>query len=81
MSVQRSPAPSRRAANLSINTALLKEAKAFDINLSRAAENGIAGAIADAKAALWLKQNKEALESSNAFAEASGLPLARHRQF
>lgn len=29
----------------------------------------------------WLKENAEALASSNSFVEANGVPLARHRQF
>lgn len=29
----------------------------------------------------WLKENAKALASSNAYVKASGLPLARHRQF
>jgi len=29
----------------------------------------------------WLKENARALASSNAYVEANGLPLARHRQF
>ena len=29
----------------------------------------------------WLRDNAIALESSNAYIEANGLPLARHRQF
>jgi hypothetical protein len=34
-----------------------------------------------ASAKRWLADNAEALASSNLFVEASGLPLARHRQF
>jgi antitoxin CcdA len=29
----------------------------------------------------WLDRNREALESSNAYVEAHGLPLERHRLF
>lgn len=32
-------------------------------------------------AAGWLAQNREALESSNAYGEKYGLPLARYRLF
>jgi antitoxin CcdA len=38
-------------------------------------------AVAEKRAELWLAANREALESSNAYVEAHGLPLARHRQF
>lgn len=29
----------------------------------------------------WLAENRQVLESSNAFVEAHGLPLARYRNF
>ncbi|CAN7551929.1 MULTISPECIES: type II toxin-antitoxin system CcdA family antitoxin [Ensifer] len=74
-------ASAKRAANLTIDADLLAEARHFDINISRAAEAGIARAVSDAKAARWKKENSEALQSSNAFVDANGLPLAQFRQF
>ncbi|MDH6234009.1 antitoxin CcdA [Mesorhizobium soli] len=74
-------AHTKRAANLSIDAALLSEARRLDINISRAAEEGIAKAVAGAKAALWRAENLEALQSSNAYVEANGLPLGHYRQF
>lgn len=71
----------RKRANLSLDSALLKEAKALGINVSRSAEAGIAQAVKRYKKKQWLKENASALASSNAYAEANGLPLARHRQF
>lgn len=71
----------RKPANLSLDSALLKEAKALGINVSRAAEAGIAQAVKRYKQEQWLKENASALASSNAYIEANGLPLARHRQF
>jgi len=50
-------------------------------NVSQAAEAGLSHAVAEKRAELWLTANREALESSNAYVEAHGLPLARHRQF
>jgi antitoxin CcdA len=38
-------------------------------------------AIAERRAALWLEENRAALESSNAFVERNGLPLAQFRSF
>jgi antitoxin CcdA len=35
----------------------------------------------DQLAALWLRENKAALDSSNEYVEQHGLPLARYRQF
>ena len=72
---------SRRATNLSLNNDLLDEAKSLQINLSRAAENGLKIAISEAKSELWKRENREALESSNSWVEANGLPLDKYRQF
>jgi antitoxin CcdA len=71
----------KRATNVTLTEALLEEAKALDINVSRAAEQGLAQAIAEKHAERWRVQNKAALESSNAYVEKFGLPLARYRKF
>jgi antitoxin CcdA len=71
----------RKSTNLSLDQELISNAKALDINLSRAAENGIRDAIARIQADLWQQENKAALESSNAYVEQHGLPLASVRQF
>ena len=71
----------RKPTNLSLDSALLKEAKSLGINVSRSAEAGIAEAVKLHKRQKWLKDNAEALASSNAYVDANGLPLAQHRQF
>ena len=71
----------RKPTNLSLDSALLKEAKGLGINVSRSAEAGIAEAVKLHKQEKWLKENASALASSNAYVEANGLPLARHRLF
>ena len=71
----------RKAANLSLDQALLQEAKAFGVNVSRAAEAGLRDAVREAKAAAWRRENADAIASSNAWVEANGLPLARCRPF
>ena len=75
------PTAARRPTNLSLDPALLSEAKALKINLSRAAEDGVRQAVAQARAAEWKAQNAQALESSNAYVAAQGLPLDRFRRF
>jgi antitoxin CcdA len=77
----RAETKSRKAANLSIDEVVLADAKALNINVSRAAETGIAEAVRTEKNRRWLEENREALESSNAWVEKHGLPLAKHRQF
>lgn len=71
----------RKPTNLSLDSALLNEAKALGINVSRSAEAGIAEAVRRHKQQKWLEDNARALASSNAYVDANGLPLARHRQF
>ncbi|PWN57260.1 type II toxin-antitoxin system CcdA family antitoxin [Abyssibacter profundi] len=71
----------RKPTNLSLDSALLKEAKSLGINVSRSAEAGIAEAVKRHKRQKWLKENAGALASSNAYVDANGLPLAQHRRF
>jgi antitoxin CcdA len=71
----------RRPANLSLDAALVTEAKALGVNLSAACESGLAAAVQQARAAQWQAENREPLESSNAWVEANGLPLAHLRLF
>jgi antitoxin CcdA len=71
----------RKATNLSLDPVLLAEARALGLNVSRAAEAGLAAAVRAARTEAWRRENAAALASSNAFAETHGLPLAPHRQF
>ena len=71
----------RKATNVSINEALLSEAKALKINISKAAEAGLVIALAEKRSALWLAENRAALESSNSYVDQNGLPLAQYRTF
>lgn len=71
----------RQPANLSIDSKLLREAKALDVNISRAAEAGIAEAVATEKSRLWKQENRATLESWNEYVERNGIPLAKYRQF
>lgn len=71
----------RQATNLSIDVKLLGEAKALKINVSRAAEAGIAQAVSSEKTRLWKIENSAALEAWNEYVDQHGLPLAKYRQF
>lgn len=71
----------RKSTNLSLDAKLLTEAKALKVNLSRAAEDGVRHAVAAAKTARWKAENAAALQSSNAYVEEHGMPLAKYRQF
>ena len=71
----------RKPTNLSLDQKLLADAKSLKINLSRAAEAGIRDAVAESKAKIWKRENRKALDSSNAFVKENGLPLSDLRQF
>ena len=69
----------KRATNASLSESLLSEAKELRINVSQAAEAGLAKAVAEKRAERWLKENREAIESSNASVDRHGLPLEKYR--
>lgn len=71
----------RRATNVSLNSDLLEQAKALGINVSRACERGLAQQIGELRDRQWLEENREAIQSSNAYVEAHGLPLAKNRPY
>lgn len=71
----------KKATNLSLDQALLQEARDLGVNLSQAAEHGLRQAVANAKADAWKRENRVAIESSNAWVEQRGLPLDRFRLF
>lgn len=80
--VKELPMPAvRRSANLSLEADMLDEARALDINLSRAAQDGIRRAIAAEKTRRWKEENAEAIRSSNEYVEKHGLPLEKYRMF
>ena len=63
-----------KATNLTLRSKLLAKARELKINISQAAAEGITKAIAEKRAAIWQKENREALESANAWVE-------KHRMF
>lgn len=71
----------RKSTNLFLTAGLVAEARELGVNVSQAAEAGIAQAVSRHRQARWLAENSDALDSSNAFVEREGLPLARHRNF
>jgi antitoxin CcdA len=71
----------KKAANLSIDERVIAEARAYDINISRAAEEGIARAVKAEKERRWKEENAEAIASWNRYIAENGLPLAQYRRF
>lgn len=75
------PAAVRRSTSLTLDRALLDEARALGVNVSRAAEAGVHEAVRAARVAAWRRQNAEAIAEYNAWVETHGVPLAEHRKF
>jgi antitoxin CcdA len=74
-------ATTRRPTNVSLPDALVSEAKALEVNLSRACESGLAAAVKAERERRWKAANQAAMESWAAPLERDGLTLARHRGF
>jgi antitoxin CcdA len=71
----------RRATSLTFDSALMEEAKAYKINVSRAAEAGIAAAVKKARTEAWQRENAEAIQNYNDYIAKHGLPLEKYRMF
>ena len=71
----------RKATNLTLTVSLVAEARELGVNVSQAAEQGIAAAVKLRRQEQWLAENQAALESSNAFVEKHGVPLSQYRNF
>jgi antitoxin CcdA len=71
----------KRATNISLSESLVDEAKALGINLSQACEEGLSQRVAETKAERWKRENRDAIDSWNAWTGKHGLPLTKYRQF
>ncbi len=67
--------PSRKSTNLSLPADMVEEARALGVNLSRAAEEGIAKALKAEREKRWKEENREAIQAYNEFIAREGLPL------
>ncbi|QNA86875.1 type II toxin-antitoxin system CcdA family antitoxin [Sphingomonas sp. So64.6b] len=71
----------RRPTNVSLDSALIDEAKELGINISRACEQGLEKQVSEERARRWLEENRAALQASNEWVEKNGLPLEEFRLF
>ncbi|MFN0115146.1 MAG: type II toxin-antitoxin system CcdA family antitoxin [Paracoccaceae bacterium] len=71
----------RRATSLTLDAAILAEAKALGVNVSRAAEAGVLAELKKARAEAWKRENAEAIAATNRYIEEHGLPLEEYRMF
>jgi len=66
-------APTKRAVNLTVSSALIQEAKALGISLSREFEVHLAELVKRRKQQEWLEQNRDSLDAYNAHIERDGV--------
>ena len=63
----------KRAANLTVDSTLLEEARRLKLNLSQVFEASLAEAIRRRQAEEWLAKNRPALEAYNEHVEEDGV--------
>lgn len=71
----------RRATSMTLDAALLDEARALGVNLSRAAEEGLLAAVKAERKRRWAKENAEFIRDYNDWIAENGVPLAEFRKF
>jgi antitoxin CcdA len=81
MTAYYNPNAPKKSTNLSINSDLIQQAKALKINLSKLLEEKLAQSIAAQKEALWLQDNKDAIEEYNERVTINGTFSDRLRRF
>lgn len=65
--------PPRQAVSLTIAADILAEARSLKLNMSQAAESGIAAAVKRAREQEWLQENRAAIAAHNERIEKHGL--------
>lgn len=63
----------KKATNVSVNAALLQQAKAFNINLSSTLEQALIAKLKQLQADTWQLDNKVAIDSYNRHIELNGV--------
>lgn len=64
----------RRSTSMTLDAALLDEARALGVNISRAAEEGVLAQVRAARAKRWKEDNAQAIADYNNWIEENGIP-------
>ena len=75
------PAAAKKAANLSLRSDLLEEARSRKINLSQTLERALERELKKQREAEWLEQNQHAIDSYNTETREHGLWCDKLRVF
>lgn len=65
----------RRATNVTLSEQLVTEARTLDVNLSKAAEAGIAAAVRAERNRRWQEDHRERIDAFADWFEENGLPF------
>jgi antitoxin CcdA len=71
----------KKSTNLSINSDLLRQARAYGINLSQALEQRLEEILREEKRRRWQEENREAIAKYNQRVEAEGVFSEGLRRF
>jgi len=71
----------KKAANLSVNSDLLRKTRELNINLSATLERALKEELSKHKAEQWVEENKAAIKSYNDFVEQHGCFGDEFREF
>lgn len=71
----------RKPTNLTLDAALVAEAKAMGLNLSQLADEALRRAVRAEKARRWQEENAETIGAKNRWIEENGLILEKYRMF
>jgi len=75
----KAPRTRKKSVNVSVDAALVAEAKAAGANLSAVLERALRAELKAHREAKWREENRAAIETSNAELERDGLWCDKHR--
>ena len=70
------PATPRRKTSLSLDAALLDDARSLGLNVSALAEDALRASVAEARHRQWLSDNAEAFAAQSHWHDRNGHPLS-----
>lgn len=71
----------KKATNVTLDQALIADARALGVNVSQAAQSGVEAAVKQAKQEAWITENRAAMEANNRWVAENGIPLEKYRMF
>lgn len=65
-------ASEKKRVNVTLSAKLIEDAKAFGINVSQSAEEGLRAKIREVKSAQWIEENRDAMLAYNEWIKTHG---------